>query len=60
MSRTLRSLMLATVASVLGACSQNPTAPAAPSQPTANVPKAVPAKANPDGVCDLINPWTRC
>jgi hypothetical protein len=60
MSRTLRSLMLATVVSVLGACSQNPTGPAAPSQPTANAPKSVPTKVNADGVCDLINPWARC
>lgn len=58
MSRTLRSIMLATVASVLGACSQSPTAPLAPSQPTATAPKAVPTKANADDVCDLINPWT--
>jgi hypothetical protein len=60
MSRTLRSVMLVTVASVVGACTQSPTAPAAPTQPTATAPKAAPTKANPDGVCDLINPWARC
>jgi hypothetical protein len=60
MSRTLRLVMLATVASVVGACTQSPTGPAAPSQPTATAPKAVPTKVNADDVCDLINPWARC
>jgi hypothetical protein len=60
MSRTLRVVILASVASVLGACSQSPTAPAAPTQPNVSNPKQLPSKANADGVCDWINPWARC
>ena len=60
MSRTLRVVILASVASVLGACSQSPTAPAAASQPNVSNPKQLPSKANADDVCDWINPWTKC
>ena len=60
MSRTLRLIMLSTVATVVGACSQSPTGPTATSQPTATTPRSAPTKANPDQVCDWINPWARC
>ena len=58
MSRTIRLVMLVTAASVLGACVQNPTAPTGETQPTAAAVKAAPVKANTDGVCDWIRPWT--
>ena len=60
MSRAFRIVMLVSVASVLGACSQSPTGPTAPSQPNAGSLKQAPQKANPDGVCDYTNPWARC
>ena len=60
MPRTLRLIMLSTVASVFAACSQSPTGPTAPSQPTATAPKSAPTKAQANAVCDLINPWARC
>jgi hypothetical protein len=59
MSRTFRFVMLLSVAS-LGACSESPTAPAAASPPAATKPKQSPIKASPDGVCDYVNPWSRC
>jgi len=58
MSRTIRLVMLVTAASVLGACSQNPTAPTESAKSAPTVVKAAPVKANPDGVCDWSRPWT--
>jgi hypothetical protein len=60
MSRTIRLFMLVFTASALGACSQSPTGPTAPSQPTATVPKQAPLKASADDTCDWTNPWTKC
>jgi hypothetical protein len=57
MSRTIRLVMLVWVSSVPGACSESPTGPTAPAT---SVTKPAPQKANPDGYCDWINPWTRC
>jgi hypothetical protein len=58
MSRTIRLAILVTAASVLGACTQNPTAPTEPSQPTTAAVKAAPVKANADDECDWTRPWT--
>ena len=59
MSRTIRLVMLVTAAaSVLGACSQNPTAPTESAKSAATAVKAAPVKANPDDVCDWSRPWT--
>jgi hypothetical protein len=57
MSRTIRLVMLVPVVSVLGACSESPTGPAAPASA---VTKPVPQGANPDTHCDWITPWARC
>jgi hypothetical protein len=57
MSRTIRLVMLVSAASVLGACAQSPTGPTNLAQPSASTQRPVPTKANPDGVCDWINPW---
>lgn len=60
MSRAFRLCMLVLTASALGACSQSPTGPAAPAQPTANALKQAPTRASADDTCDWTNPWTKC